>query len=216
MGTVDRAGLVDLWEEIQQAEEFEHLRTDGISFVPGIGPDRPKAFLVGEAPGAQENFKKRPFVGAAGRVLAQLMSLGRLSTDTNAWLTNTIKFRPPLNRTPTPDEITDAQPYLRREWTLVGKPRVLVAVGAVGWRAMSPAGWENVPVSKVVGQPIQIGGVALWPMFHPAFAMRNKSMRPSVEEHWARLGKWMREEFGDESSTTPGRQIAAKRTRSRK
>jgi len=203
MGTVDWPGLDELWDEIRECEEFEHLRLPGISLVPGIGPDRPKAMLVGEAPGAQENFKKLPFVGAAGSVLSQLMSLARLSTSSNAWLTNTIKFRPPLNRTPTPEEIRDAQPFLRREWYLVGRPRVLVAVGAVAWRAMAPAEYENTPVSKVVGEPLQSGAHFLWPMFHPAFAMRNKSIRPRVEEHWVALGQWLTERQTREIDRAP-------------
>lgn len=217
MGTVDRAGLIDLWEDIQQDESFDHLRLPGINLVPGVGPDHPKAMLVGEAPGAQENNKKRPFEGAAGAVLAQLMSVSRLSTDTNSWLTNVIKYRPPLNRTPTPDEIADAQPYLRREWSLVGRPPILVAVGATGWRAMGLGMADRTPLSKVVGEPIDIaGGIVLWPMFHPAFGMRNKSMRPKMQEHWESLGQWLRERYSNEFSPQRGRRLPAGKVRTRK
>jgi len=104
--------VADIYEDIREDPLFEHLRTAHIRLVPGIGSQSATYLLVGEAPGATENTKGRPFCGASGRVLDQLMGVAGISVtetigqdgirrDANAWLTNVVKYRPPGNRTPT-------------------------------------------------------------------------------------------------------------------
>lgn len=208
---INQLGLAKLYEDIRDDPSFEVLRQPGIVLVPGIGPDVPKVMAVGEAPGATENAVGRPFCGASGRVLQQLMNLAGLAEQTghlrwrsdrdvdgvsispNTWITNVIKYRPPGNRTPTPYEIEKAKPYLRREWQLIGRPEVLVAVGAVAWLAIGRP--ELGGITRVAGNPVDVGRTrTVWPMLHPAFGMRNERARPTMEEHWVRFGQWLREE----------------------
>ncbi len=188
--------------------EFPQL---GEQFVPGEGNyDAPTAFILGEAPGAQEIMARRPFIGPAGRVLRDLMATAGLYTEdhdlatggkfipvkANCWLTNTVKFRPPSNRTPTEKEIAHARALIRDEWYAVGCPRVVIAVGAVAHEALTG---KRVSILKTSGKPREVQSrqegvtLTLWPMVHPAFALRNAPMRPILEKDWVKLGEWLNE-----------------------
>lgn len=185
--------LEDVHEAIRQEAAFSQLRTPGIVLVPGEGHSQPNILIVGEAPGATENTAKRPFCGASGRILRSLITDAAGLQDADYFITNVVKYRPPGNRTPFPEEIEAAVPYLRREWSALGCPGVIVAVGAVALLALAP---DMPSVTKAAGKPVVLkGGRALWPMFHPAYGMRNKSIRPIMEKHWTELGRWYREEF---------------------
>lgn len=184
-------------------EEFSQLSK---VYVPGEG-DNPKVFVVGEAPGATEEIKRRPFVGRAGAVLRQLMDIASLyahhgaGTDDvpNCWLTNVVKFRPPRNRTPTWTELKAARPFLRAEWQAVGCPRVIVPVGGSALRAITGrkhisiirhSGWMHEEVSRVDGKPLYV-----WPMLHPSYGLREPAMRSIVEKDWTNFGRWLDETY---------------------
>lgn len=201
------------WEEldlIQHNQTVEFGMQDFAlesMYVQGEG-DNPKAFILGEAPGAQEVIAGRPFVGPAGNVLRQLMAVAGLHTKVggpngaptafgerpNCWLTNTVKFRPPGNRQPTDDEIHAARPYLQREWVAVGSPRVIVLVGGNALYAITgvrqsilrAAGKMHTALSKTDGQPLYV-----WPMVHPSFGLRNPGVQPLLEQDWQKLGDWL-------------------------
>lgn len=202
------SSLEDLYEEIRQDKEFAHLRRGKNRLVPGEGnSDDPIAFIIGEAPGAAEAMQLRPFIGPAGKVLRELMELAELWATpgvshirTNVWLTNVLKYRPPSNRTPTEFEIKKARPYIRDEWILVGKPNVVIPVGGV---ALSCLMGKQQSIMRFAGKPMHIPSRAtigdpfakpltVWPMVHPAYALRNEQIRPTVETHWEQLGEWLR------------------------
>lgn len=196
MVRVDEAGLVDLWEDIKADPNFAHLRTPGIRLVPGYGASRPLAFVVGEAPGATENERGEPFCGASGRVLHQLMDLAGLRSKSqgpigsgrtaNVWLTNAVKFRPPGNRTPNFRECWDSKDYLLREWKLVGKPRLIVAVGSVAADVINAH-----PLRMQRGElfPMRDGKTWICYQYHPAYGLRNPRFQPAMERHWEQLGE---------------------------
>jgi uracil-DNA glycosylase len=201
------SSLEDVYEAYREDPSFAHLRLPNIWLVSGTGASPADFFVVGEAPGATENLKGRPFCGPAGRALNQLMFLAGVRTGwtgkqtglrvppggaegvpPNAFITNVVKYRPPGNRTPTREEIDASRPYLLAEWKKVGSPDVFVALGAVAKTAL---GGPAEPISKLAGKPINLKGDRwLWPMFHPAFGLRNPVMRPIMEEHWAEFGEW--------------------------
>jgi uracil-DNA glycosylase family 4 len=185
------AKLDGLWEDIRSDSAFNHLRQPGIRLVPGYGKN-PYVFIVGEAPGATENEKGKPFVGKAGRVLRQLMQLANLSTDKNCWLTNVLKYRPPRNRNPTTQEIKDSKPYLRREWNYIYKPKILVPVGGIALFALGVEGGIMMHAGNRITRTIQQRSVyEIWPMIHPAFALRNEAYQSIVESHWTKFGEWL-------------------------
>lgn len=214
MGSVDKAGLIDLWEEIEEDPAFAHLRTPGIVLVPGYGASRPLAMVVGEAPGATENSRKEPFCGASGQVLHQLMALAGLraywtgkqtgvrvppgcaeGVPPNIWLTNSIKYRPMGNRTPNIREQWDARPYLLKEWRLIGRPRLIVAVGNVAAGAINA---HPIKMQKGVLFPMRDGKTYICYQYHPAFGLygsedMQEQRRNMMERQWEQLGEEIKE-----------------------
>lgn len=211
MGQVRSDSLLRLWDQIRADKSFAHLRTEGVRLVPGIGSSRPLAMVVGEAPGATENQRREPFCGASGRVLAQLMELAGLRAredrgcedichpgegccggpfrepkEPNVWLTNSIKFRPPGNRTPNFGEIQQARRYLRREWQLIGRPRLIVAVGSV---AADAIGAHPIRMQRGCLFPMSDGETWICYQYHPAYGLRNPKIQPMMERHWEQLGE---------------------------
>lgn len=179
---------------------FPELST---TYVPGEG-DNPEAFIIGEAPGAQEEIHQRPFVGSAGIVLRQLMEIADLYSEhrsletgaPNCWLTNVVKFRPPKNRNPTPSEVKAARPWLMKEWEAVGSPKLIIPVGGIALKAVTgrqhisilrAAGKNHDYLSAYTGQILHI-----WPMVHPSFGLRNPAVQPLLEKDWEALGAWRR------------------------
>lgn len=183
--------LADVYEAIREDDAWDHMRTDGIRLVPGEGSSRPNIMIVGEAPGASENTAIRPFVGASGKVIRSLLSDVAEIDPADYFITNVVKYRPPGNRTPVVYEVVRAVPYLRREWSALGCPPVIVAVGGTAKDALAPA----LPgVTRSAGQAYPLsGGRYIWPMLHPAYGLRNPDVRPRMERDWEQFGIWYRE-----------------------
>jgi uracil-DNA glycosylase family 4 len=165
--------------------------------VPGEGKRDAEIMFVGEAPGAREDEEGRPFVGAAGRLLTQLIEeIGLRRSDT--YITNIVKCRPPGNRDPREEEIRACLPYLRRQIRLV-RPRILVALGRHAARTLfSEAGLEWRSMARQHGIPVEavIEGVRLilFPTYHPAAALYNPGLRGSLEEDFRRIKKLLSKE----------------------
>lgn len=196
-----------VYERVRADKFWDHLRLPGIRLVPGFGSYAPRVLLVGEAPGATENLRGRPFCGASGKALEILMGqVGLRATDmthvpdgtgdqfeANAFLTNVVKYRPPNNRTPTHEEIVHGRIALRQEWAVLGRPRVIVALGRPAQEALLPNRGSGVHSAATIATPQEHDGTTFWPMYHPAFPLRMRRARPRVEEHWTRFGKWLEE-----------------------
>jgi DNA polymerase len=138
--------------------------------VPGEGPADAEIMLVGEAPGRQEDAQGRPFVGAAGRFLNELLASAGLRRE-EVYITNVVKSRPTNrqdgpNRPPHADEIAACAPWLQQQLAII-QPRLIVTLGAYALRAFLPV----KQISKVHGRPIRHGGRTLFPLFHPAAAL---------------------------------------------
>lgn len=177
-------------------------------YVGGEGEsNNPIAMVIGEAPGAQEEIQRRPFVGPAGLVLRDLMATAGLNANpfpltkeiaTNCWLTNVVKFRPPKNRKPTNEEISAFRRDLLNEWLAIGHPRIIIPVGSPALNAVCGIGRRSI--LKVAGQLIYQPSrtrpdltLCIWPMVHPSFVMRSNStqLQEVVERDWQRLGGWL-------------------------
>lgn len=182
--------LPDIYEAYRSDARFDHLRTEHIVLVPGEGSSRPSVLIVGEAPGAMENTHRRPFVGASGAVLRSLIKDTAGLPEHAYFITNTVKYRLPGNRIPTPAEVDSSLPYLRQEYAALGAPAAIVAVGGVAVQAF----WKHKALSGV-GRPVTLpNGTALWPMISPELGMQRAEYRPQMEQHWTALGDWLREE----------------------
>jgi DNA polymerase len=149
--------------------------------VPGEGPAGADLMFIGEGPGFHENEQGRPFVGAAGRVLEELLAgLGR--DRSQVFITNVVKCRPPGNRDPEPEEIQSCAPYLERQIRAVN-PKVIVTLGRFSLARYFP----GARISEVHGKARQVGGRTVVAMYHPAAALHQPSLRRVVEEDFARL-----------------------------
>jgi uracil-DNA glycosylase len=150
--------------------------------VPGEGPANASILMVGEGPGFYENEQGRPFVGAAGKFLEELLaSIGMKRTD--VFITNVVKCRPPQNRDPLPGEIeTCTKKYLARQ-ILAIDPKVIVTLGRFSMGLFLP----NARVSLVHGQSMWVKGRLIVPMYHPAAALHQGALKPVLEKDFARL-----------------------------
>ena len=149
--------------------------------VPGDGPEDAEIMFIGEAPGFHEDQQVRPFVGAAGRFLEELLESIGLTRE-EVYITNVIKCRPPSNREPLPDEIEACKPFLNQQIELI-QPKLVVTLGRFSMARAFP----KARISRVHGRPRKIGGVLYYPMYHPAAALHQPSLRRTVEEDMRRI-----------------------------
>lgn len=119
--------LEDVYLDYQCDPAFRELRMK-TRFVPGVGTQNRPILFVGEAPGRNEARTGVPFVGAAGNVLNEALAMHGIRRDQDTFITNVVKYRPPQNRDPMPEEKAAAVPYLRREWKVL-EPATTVLLG---------------------------------------------------------------------------------------
>jgi uracil-DNA glycosylase family 4 len=149
--------------------------------VPGEGPANAEIMFIGEGPGFYENEQGRPFVGAAGKFLDELLSkIGMQRSD--VFITNIVKCRPPGNRDPEAEEIQACNDYLERQIQAIN-PKVIVTLGRFSMAHFMP----NAKISDVHGQTMNIKGRLIVAMYHPAAALHQRSLQPVVEQDFAHL-----------------------------
>jgi uracil-DNA glycosylase family 4 len=150
--------------------------------VPGEGPVDADMVFIGEGPGFHENEQGRPFVGAAGKFLEELLSKIGMKRD-QVFITNVVKCRPPGNRDPKLDEVeTCVSHYLERQLQAIN-PKVIVTLGRYSMGYFMP----NAKISDVHGQSMHVRGKLVIPMYHPAAALHQASLKPVLERDFARL-----------------------------
>jgi len=140
--------------------------------VPGEGDPAAGLMLIGEGPGATEDETGRPFVGAAGDLLTQILGSIGIPRE-SVFIANVVKCRPPQNRKPLPDEASACLPYLRRQVQLV-RPKVILALGATAAEALLGA---RQTLGQMRGSVHRYGGVPLIVTYHPAALLRNPNWK---------------------------------------
>jgi uracil-DNA glycosylase len=155
--------------------------------VPGEGNPEARVMLIGEGPGHHEDQQGKPFVGASGKFLSELLLNAGLSRE-EVFITNVVKCRPPGNRDPLPDEIAACRPYLRRQVEVID-PDVIVTLGRFSMAHFFP----GERISKIHGQPREINGRLYVPMYHPAAALHQGALRATIQEDFNKLPKLLAE-----------------------
>ncbi|MFN0096484.1 MAG: uracil-DNA glycosylase [Dehalococcoidia bacterium] len=150
--------------------------------VPGEGPLDSDIMFIGEAPGANEDKQGRPFVGAAGQFLSELLAAAGLTRE-SVYICNVLKCRPPSNRDPLPAEIDACRDYLDEQIDLID-PLVIVTLGRYSMAKFFP----NQTISRVHGQPREVAGRWYVPMYHPAAALHQGSLKATMLADFAQLG----------------------------
>lgn len=149
--------------------------------VPGAGSPTAEIVIIGEAPGEQEDIQGVPFVGRSGKYLDYLLNLIGMSRN-DVFIANVAKHRPPGNRDPLPDEIAACRPYLDEQLAVL-EPLLIVTLGRFSMARYFP----DAKISKIHGQPRFDGGMAYYPLYHPAAALRNPDLRWDMEEDIKRI-----------------------------
>jgi len=167
--------LTDLYAEVKVCQKCI-LSQGRNNAVPGEGPEKADIMFIGEGPGFHEDRQGRPFVGAAGKYLEELLDQIGLKRE-DVYITNVVKCRPPGNRDPQPEEIAACKPYLDKQIDLI-RPRLIVTLGRFSMQRYFP----GASISRIHGQPKRVGNVIYYPMFHPAAALHQPRWRSLVEE----------------------------------
>lgn len=180
-----QTALDKIAQEIAQTEGGP-LKAPGVNPVPGEGNPDAKIMFIGEAPGFNENEQRRPFVGQAGKLLRKNLAANGLS-EQEVYITNIVKFRPPDNRDPLPEEIKFFRPFLDRQIEVID-PKVIVTLGRY---SMYKFLGEGQSISRIHGSPRTINWqgkkVTIVPMYHPAAALRQGSVLRDFEEDFKKL-----------------------------
>lgn len=179
--------LQQIKTDIVKSNICPDLAQNATNLVMGDGQADSEIVFVGEAPGKNEDLQGRPFVGAAGKFLDEMLA-GVGLNRADVYITNIVKYRPPNNRDPLPDEKRAFWPYLIRELNVV-KPRIIATLGRHSMEYFLP----NARISQIHGQPkrIVIGSekVVILPLFHPASALYNGGMRETLIEDFNKIPK---------------------------
>lgn len=180
-----REELVELYKQARACTRCR-LHETRTQVVFGNGNADADLMFVGEAPGANEDAQGLPFVGRAGSLLDEMLGDNGMTRD-DVFVTNVLKSRPPGNRDPEADEIQACRPYLQRQVELI-EPRVICTLGNFATKLLSGSGQG---ITRVHGVPQQreLGGreVTLYPLFHPAAALRTPRVKEQLSEDFARL-----------------------------
>jgi uracil-DNA glycosylase family 4 len=155
--------------------------------VPGDGPATAEIMFIGEGPGFHENEQGHPFVGASGKFLDQLLAQAGVTRE-DVFIANVVKCRPPGNRDPLPDELEACGIYLEAQIEAID-PSIIVTLGRFSMSRFFP----GAKISAVHGQMQKIGERFVIPMFHPAAALHQAALKPSILGDFAKLPEQLNE-----------------------
>jgi DNA polymerase len=149
--------------------------------VPGEGPESAEIMFIGEGPGFHENEQGRPFVGAAGQFLDELLAQAGLKRS-EVWIGNVVKCRPPGNRDPLPEELSACDDYLERQIAAI-HPKIIITLGRYSMGKFMP----GARISTVHGHMQRVGERFVIAMFHPAAALHQASLKPAILKDFEQL-----------------------------
>lgn len=183
------------------------LRGGATQLVFGEGNPDSEIYFLGEGPGFHEDRLGRPFVGQAGKLLDKLIENIGLKRE-DVYISNVIRFRPPENRDPLPEEIESFRPYVDREIEIVN-PKIIVTLGRFSMGKFLP----NAKVSQVHGKPRAINwhgkNVTVIPMYHPAAALRSLDIMRQIREDFKIIPEILRKiEIGEEKEKKSTEQMS--------
>jgi uracil-DNA glycosylase family 4 len=174
-----------LEEEIIAKNITPELAEQAIQLVMGDGNLNAEIVFIGEAPGKKEDEQGIPFIGAAGKFLnVMLEEAGMVRSD--VYITNIVKYRPPNNRDPSPEEKAAFWPYLLRQLQIID-PKVVITLGRHSMEYFLP----GAKIGEVHGQPKRIAfgdhKIVIMPLFHPAAALYNGSLRQTLIDDFSKV-----------------------------
>lgn len=178
-----RQSLQTLSDEVSQCRKCE-LCGGRTNAVFGDGSPDARVLIVGEAPGKNEDLQGKPFVGAAGKYLDELLGIAGLARE-DVFIANVLKCRPPGNRDPRPEEIQACADYLRNQTRAID-PEYIVTLGNFATKFILRT---ETGITRLRGRLQRAGRFKVFPVFHPAAAIYDQSKRPVLEDDFAKLGE---------------------------
>ena len=185
--------LEKIAKEIKNSKKCELWKTRN-NPVPGEGNPNAKVMLIGLGPGKQEDLEGRPFVGAAGKFLNELLSIVGINRK-DVFITNVMKCFLPNNRA-TEEQVKACSQYLEKQIEIV-KPKVLITLGNVATEVIfKKFGLRKQTISHVHAEvfkvPTLLGVLTIIPMYHPATALYNPALKETLRDDWVKVGKYLR------------------------
>jgi uracil-DNA glycosylase len=174
--------LVQIAKEVSTCQKCALYHSRRLA-VPGEGPANSEVMFIGEGPGFHENEQGRPFVGAAGNFLNELLAEGGLKRQ-DVWIGNVVKCRPPGNRDPLPEELSACDEYLERQIEAIN-PKIIITLGRFSMGKYMP----GAKISSVHGQMRRVGDRFVIAMFHPAAALHQAALKPAIMKDFGQLPK---------------------------
>lgn len=166
------------------------LKETAHTLVFGDGNSDAEVFLLGEAPGRNEDLQGLPFIGQAGRVLDELLAIADLKRE-EIFITSVLHYRPPKNRDPKPQEIAAFQPFIDEQIKII-EPKIIVTLGRISMRKFLP----DAGISEAHGKPYQITinkkNITVFPMYHPAAALYRRQLLDVIKDDFKKLGSLLK------------------------
>lgn len=180
--------LQELRDSLHDCQRCKLSKLGRTQVVFGVGSPEASIMFVGEGPGFHEDRQGEPFVGAAGKLLNDLLQSAGLSRS-EVYIANVIKCRPPNNRDPEPDEVETCKPFLLQQIQLI-KPTLVCSLG--NWATQTLLE-KKIGITKVRGQAIRLKEFVLFPLFHPAAALHQNSLLEPLREDFKKLKAYLEE-----------------------
>ncbi|MDP6958790.1 MAG: uracil-DNA glycosylase [Planctomycetota bacterium] len=157
-------------KEVSSCQKCTDLCTRRTQTVFGVGDEKTPLMFVGEAPGADEDAQGEPFVGRAGQLLTKTLAKIGISRS-QIYIANILKCRPPDNRNPNPEEMANCMPYLLKQIKNI-RPKAICCMGNIATRSLLQT---KLGITKIRGQYQTINEIRFFPIYHPAYVLRNMS-----------------------------------------
>lgn len=179
-------------EKLQEIHQKWHeknnckLKASATQPVFGDGNPKSKIVFIGEAPGKDEDIQGKPFVGRSGKFLSEMLETIKMSR-VDIYITNTVKYRPPNNRDPEPDEIAECLPWLMEELNFI-KPLLIIPLGRHAMNRFFPDDKISAVHGKLLHKKIKgIDTEYFFPLYHPAAALYNGATRETLIEDFNKI-----------------------------
>ena len=173
--------LDELKQKILDDKVCPELAKQATQLVFGDGSLDANIVFIGEAPGKNEDLQGKPFVGAAGKFLNEMLEMIGLKRE-DVYITNIVKYRPPNNRDPLPEEKSAFLPYLETQLEVI-QPKLVATLGRHSLNCFLP----DLSIGQVHGMPKRFKGRVYLPLFHPAAALYNGGMRQTLIDDFAKI-----------------------------
>ena len=178
--------LLELYEKVKECKKCQLWKTR-TNVVFGSGSPDSKIILVGEAPGYWEDQKGKPFVGAAGKFLDELLTIAELKRE-QVYIANILKCRPPRNRSPRTEEIKACTPFLDEQIEII-KPKIICTLGNFATSyILEKFGFKPQPIGKIHGKVFQVSNLLfqlkIIPLYHPAAGLYRAYMKDTLRKGW--------------------------------